>query len=57
MCMLMPTMPIALYMFVMVTVGVGMVIGWAWGVAGFASALHVRSASRTQAQMAQVKAG
>jgi len=44
-------------MFVMVTVGVGMVIGWAWGVAGFASALHVRSASRTQAQMAQVKAG
>jgi hypothetical protein len=54
--MLTPAMPLSIFMFVGLTVGLGMCVGWAWGCASMASGLRARSSSRFEAQLAAERA-
>lgn len=51
-----PSMPLAIYLFALITMGIGMLVGWAWGCAAMASGLHVRSKALLQAQSASAQA-
>lgn len=52
--MVAPTMPLAGFMFALVTMGIGFFIGWGWGNAGWAAAHAVRNQAKAQAVMANI---
>jgi hypothetical protein len=54
-CILSPSMPLAIYLFATLTMGLGMLLGWAGGIAAFASGLNVRDQARLQQQMQEVQ--
>ncbi|KAF4566563.1 hypothetical protein EYR36_011994 [Pleurotus pulmonarius] len=53
--MLPPSMPLTLFILAGLTLGIGMLLGWAWGAAAMAAALKARSQAllNTQLQLAQ----
>lgn len=51
-----PSMPVSILFFALLTMGLGMLIGWAWGTAAWAAGLSVRSQALLQTQMAGVQA-
>ncbi|CAK9785943.1 hypothetical protein CC85DRAFT_328300 [Cutaneotrichosporon oleaginosum] len=54
--MLPPMMPVSILIFALITLGLGMLLGWAWGVAAWAAAHSVRDQARLQTAMQGVQA-
>lgn len=46
-----PSMPLAIYCYALLTMGIGMLLGWAWGVAAWAAAYSVRDKALLQRRM------
>lgn len=55
--MLAPAMAVTMLVFAMLTLGVGMLLGWAWGCAAMAAALRARSQVLYARQYETVSAG
>lgn len=51
-----PSMPLAIYMLALFTMGLGMLLGWAWGCAAWAASLSARSSALLQSQQASAQA-
>lgn len=54
--MLPPMMPVSILIFALITLGLGMLLGWAWGVAAWAASLSVRDMALVQATAQRLQA-
>lgn len=55
-CILPPYVPLSVFIFLMLTVIVGMCLGWAWGVAAMAAALKARNRTLLASQYTRAQA-
>ncbi|GMK54826.1 hypothetical protein CspeluHIS016_0114120 [Cutaneotrichosporon spelunceum] len=51
-----PMMPFSVFLFALLTLGLGMLLGWAWGTAAWAAGLRARDAALLQTTMQGVQA-
>lgn len=52
--MITPNMSTTIFFIVQCTVGIGMLLGWAWGCAAMAAATSVRDPNRLRAQLGYI---
>ncbi|GHJ86374.1 hypothetical protein NliqN6_2776 [Naganishia liquefaciens] len=56
-CILPPYLPLSVFLFMMLTIIVGMCIGWAWGIAAMAAALQARDRTLLASQYTRAQNG
>jgi hypothetical protein len=54
-CIAPPYVPLSVFLFLMLTIIIGMCIGWAWGVAAMAAALQARSKTLLASQYTRAR--
>lgn len=56
-CILPPYLPLSVFLFMMLTIVVGMCLGWAWGIAAMAAALRARDETLLASQYTRAQNG